>query len=226
MQNCYFYYKVKIILRTKKISGLVFVPSLKLLILCFATMKWVFTVAFMIAILATMAVVSAVDMLPEAEARKKASGTYTQKFGLATKAIVCGDRLCSEVGADNTPNVSATGKHMNQESHDAMRAHDDSMKKEQRGDMSKKHHGTTSSETITGAVLKSNNFDRNAGVVTVVIDSFDDGKIKIDVPHFNEIDMVIVDGEEWDDAYVHGKTVKVYFHAGAEKIEIIGNVLG
>jgi len=56
-----------------------------------------------------------------------------------------------------------------------------------------------------------------------LIDAFDDGEIKIDTPQFDTIDMVIVDGEEWDDAYVHGNTVKVYFLAGAEKIEIIGN---
>ena len=56
-----------------------------------------------------------------------------------------------------------------------------------------------------------------------IIDAFDDGSIKIDASQLSIVDMVLVDGEEWDDAYVHGNMVKVYFLAGAEKIEIIGN---
>jgi len=35
--------------------------------------------------------------------------------------------------------------------------------------------------------------------------------------------MVIVDGEEWDDAHIDDNDVKFYFFAGIEKIEIIGN---
>jgi len=90
------------------------------------------------------------------------------------------------------------------------------------GDHGNKKHGS-SSDSITGAVLKSNSFDRGTGTITILIDAFDDGKIKIDIPQINTVDMVIVDGEEWDDAYVEGNTVKVYFLDGAEKIEIIGN---
>lgn len=71
--------------------------------------------------------------------------------------------------------------------------------------------------------MQSNIFDRTSDTVTVVIDAFDDGSIKISVPQFSTVDMVLVDGEEWDDAYIHGSMVKVYFLTGAEKIEIIGN---
>ena len=60
-------------------------------------MKRVFSVTFMIAILATMAVVSGMEMMPEAEAFKKGQGVYNSKYGSATKGIVCGDRLCSEI---------------------------------------------------------------------------------------------------------------------------------
>ena len=354
----------------------------KLLILVFIVMKQVFAVTFMIAMLATMAVVTAVEILPEADAKKKASGTYTKKYGSATKGVVCGDRLCSEVGKDVTPNISATGKYMNQdydeymkdddserhdgdmkehdeymkdhdserhdgdmkehdeymkdddserhdgdmkehdeymkdddserhdgdmkehdeymkdddsERHDGdMKEHDEYMKDDDSerhdgdmkehdeymkdhdserhdgdmkehdeymkdhdserhdGDMkehdeymkdddSERHDGDMKehdeymkdhdserkdrkmSETITGAVLKSNTLDSDSGTITIVIESFDDGIIKIDTSQLDSIDMIIVDGEEWDDVHIYQDKVKVYFKAGAEKIEIIGN---
>ncbi|NNL59419.1 MAG: hypothetical protein HKP31_08180, partial [Nitrosopumilus sp.] len=59
-------------------------------------MKKQLTVAFSIAILLTFAVVGSIDVLQTADATK-ASGTPTQKYGSATKSIVCGDKLCSEV---------------------------------------------------------------------------------------------------------------------------------
>ena len=152
-----------------------------------------------------------VGMQIESVDAKKAQGTYNQKYGSATKNMVCGDRLCSETGQDESTNVSETGKYMEESTHD------DSAKDHG----NKKYSG--SSDSITGAVLKSNIFDRASNTVTVLIDAFDDGEIKIDTPQFDTVDMVIVDGEEWDDAYVDGNTVTVYFLAGAEKIEIIEN---
>ena len=66
---------------------------------------------------------------------------------------------------------------------------------------------------------------RNNGGINQCI--HDDGKIKLNLPSgISEAFMVIVDGEEWNDAYIDGNHVKVYFHAGAEKIEIIGNSSG
>ena len=171
----------------------------------------------------TLIAVTMVGLQIESVDAKKAQGTYQQKHGLATKHLVCGDRLCSEVGMDATPNVSQTGKHMEKLDYryammaDAPKKHGDSMK-----DHGDKKHGSTS-DSITGAVLQSNSFDRASGTVTVVIDAFDDGSIKINVPQLSTVDMVLVDGEEWDDAYIHGNMVKVYFLAGTEKIEIIGN---
>jgi len=152
-----------------------------------------------------------VGMQIESVDAKKAQGVHNQKYGSATKNIVCGDRLCSETGHDVSTNVSANTKYMEKSTRN------DSM-----GDHGNKKHGS-SSDSITGAVLKSNSFDRGTGTITILIDAFDDGKIKIDIPQINTVDMVIVDGEEWDDAYVEGNTVKVYFLDGAEKIEIIGN---
>ncbi|KER06343.1 hypothetical protein AAA799E16_00855 [Marine Group I thaumarchaeote SCGC AAA799-E16] len=169
----------------------------------------------------TLIAVMMVGLQIESVDAKKAQGTYNQKYGKANAGIVCGDRLCSEV--NQGPNVSDTGKYMAKSDYgyammdDSSKKHGDSMK-----DHSYKKQGS-SSDSITGAILKNNIFDGASGTVTVVIDAFDDGSIKINVPQLSTVDMVLVDGEEWDDAYVHGNMVKVYFYAGTEKIEIIGN---
>ena len=66
--------------------------------------------------------------------------------------------------------------------------------------------------------------DKRAGVIAISIQSQDDGKIKLDIPSaIKDVFMVLVDGEEWDDAYVNGDKVNVYFYAGTEQIEIIGD---
>ena len=61
-------------------------------------------------------------------------------------------------------------------------------------------------------------------IVTVSINAQNDGKIVSSLPHsIQDVFMVIVDGEEWDDAHIDDNDVKFYFFAGIEKIEIIGN---
>ena len=159
----------------------------------------------MISILATMAVVTAIDMIPYAEA-KKGQGVYNQKYGSGTKGIVCGDRLCSEVGSESS---------QSQTSKDKMKS----------PTIAPKHIGGISIDSIKGATLNNANVDRQSGIATISVDATDDGKITVNLlGTIKDVFMVIVDGEEWDDAYVHGGQVKVYFHAGTEKIEIIGNV--
>ena len=66
-------------------------------------MKKVFSAIFMIGLLATMTVVGAVNIVPEAEAFQKGKGVSNSKYGSATKAIVCGDMLCSEKYPNETP---------------------------------------------------------------------------------------------------------------------------
>ena len=58
-----------------------------------------FIILFSIVILLTFTVVTSIDVLPTADATK-AKGTSTQKYGTATKSIVCGDRLCSEISSN------------------------------------------------------------------------------------------------------------------------------
>ena len=170
-------------------------------------MKRVFSVTFMIAILVTMAVVTTVAHMPDAEAFQKGQGVYNSKHGSATKGIVCGDRLCSEIGQVKSSDVSAM-----------------KTKSPQHTPMS---IGAISVDSVTGATIKDTMIDKQSEAVIVSIDAHDDGKIMLNLPStVSDVFMVIVDGEEWDDAYIDENEVKIYFYAGAEKIEIIGNVLG
>ena len=178
-------------------------------------MKRVFSVVFMIAILSTMAVVAAIDALPDAEARKKSQGTLNPKYGSDTKRIVCGDMLCSEIA-----HGKSAQSHMKDKSDSAHGAKDMSTPV-------RTQVGPVSIDSIYGASIQNTDVNRHSGTVTVSLNAVDDGKVKVNVPSMiKDVFMVLVDGEEWDDAFVEGNQVKVYFHAGAEKIEIIGNVIG
>ena len=171
-------------------------------------MKSVFSVTFMIAILATMTVVSGVEMMPEAEAFKKGQGVYNPKYGSATKGIVCGDRLCSEIA--NTKSSSGMSYPQKNSSSSVVT-----------------YTGSDLVESISGAIMIDTAVDKKSGTMVISINAQDDGKINLNLPSaINEAYMVIVDGEEWDDAYIDGNHIKVYFHAGTEKIEVIGNSSG
>ena len=169
-------------------------------------------VAFMISILATMAVVTGVDMIPEAEALKKGKGVDLPKYGSGTKGIVCGDQLCSEVGHKKSSTTLDTMKKHTSKS-DTMMYPSASMSK-----------GGISVDSIRGATVIDTSVDSQSGIVVVSLDAVDDGKVIVNLPSmFKDVFMVIVDGEEWDDAFIEGNQVKVYFYAGTEKIEIIGD---
>ena len=166
-------------------------------------MKQNVSVTFMIAILATMSVVAVIDTIPEAEA-KKGQGVYNQKYGSQTDNIVCGDRLCSEI---DDKSDSAEPRTI-----------------EKKSTSKSIQVGAISINSVVGATVTDAKLDKRAGIVTVSIQSQDDGKIKLDIPSaIKDVFMVLVDGEEWDDAYVDGDKVKVYFYAGTEQIEIIGD---
>ena len=167
-------------------------------------------VGFMVAILASMAIVAAIDMNPDAEARKKGQGVVNTKYGSATQGIVCGDMLCSEIAASEKPSQ----KH-SQKSESKMKV--PSMKITA---------GGITVDSITGATVMNTNINTQSGVVEISLDSTDDGKIIVNLPSkVKDVFMVIVDGEEWDDVYIYGNEIQIYFLAGTEKIEIIGNVL-
>ena len=78
--------------------------------------------------------------------------------------------------------------------------------------------------TITGASVTEASIDTSSKSIVIEINSFNDGTLMIN-PSTDVIDgifMVLVDGEEWDDAEINGSQVIVMFPAGTEEIEVIG----
>ncbi len=78
--------------------------------------------------------------------------------------------------------------------------------------------------TITGGSVTSAMFNSASKSLTINISSFNDGKLTVNpsTDAIRGIFMVLVDGEEWDDAEIMGNKVTVNFPAGTDKIEIIG----
>ena len=79
-------------------------------------------------------------------------------------------------------------------------------------------------ESVSGATVTGVSVDGNRATLTVMINANTDGTITLSPSSevISEIFMVIVDGEEWDDATINGNTVTIMFLEGAEKIELIG----
>ena len=77
---------------------------------------------------------------------------------------------------------------------------------------------------ISGGQVISATVNSNDNSVIINIDSDDDGTLTISPSTSTQsgIFMVLVDGEESDDAEINGNTVIVPFNAGTEQIEIIG----
>ncbi len=78
--------------------------------------------------------------------------------------------------------------------------------------------------TIEGGTVTDAKINMNDKSIILKINAPADGKLTLN-PSSKVIDgifLVLVDGEEWDDATINGNKVEVMFPAGAEKIEIIG----
>jgi len=77
---------------------------------------------------------------------------------------------------------------------------------------------------ISGGHVISATVNTNDNSVIINIDADDDGTLTINPSESTQsgIFMVLVDGEESDDAEINGNTVTVPFNAGTETIEIIG----
>ena len=84
--------------------------------------------------------------------------------------------------------------------------------------------GNCTSYDISGGHVISATVNSNDNSVIINIDSDDDGTLTISPSTSTQkgIFMVLVDGEESDDAEINGNTVIVPFNAGTEEIEIIG----
>jgi len=84
--------------------------------------------------------------------------------------------------------------------------------------------GNCTSYDISGGHVTSATVNTNDNSVIINIDADDDGTLTISPSTSTQkgIFMVLVDGEESDDAEINGNTVIVPFSAGTEQIEIIG----
>ena len=84
--------------------------------------------------------------------------------------------------------------------------------------------GNCTSYDISGGHVISATVNTNDNSVIINIDADDDGTLTISPSTSTQkgIFMVLVDGEESDDAEINGNTVIVPFNAGTEEIEIIG----
>ena len=78
--------------------------------------------------------------------------------------------------------------------------------------------------TITGGVVTSASINSNDNSIIIRINANEDGTLTLNPEKsiLNGIFMVLVDGEEWDDAEISDNNVTVNFLAGAQKIEVIG----
>ena len=78
--------------------------------------------------------------------------------------------------------------------------------------------------SISGGIVTGATVNTEDNSLIVMISANQDGVLTLN-PSKNVLDgafMVLVDGEEWDDAEINGNEITVMFLAGAEKIEIIG----
>ena len=84
--------------------------------------------------------------------------------------------------------------------------------------------GNCTSYDISGGQVTSATVNLDDNSVIININAMDDGILTISPSESTQkgIFMVLVDGEESDDAEINGNTVIVPFNAGTEQIEIIG----
>lgn len=176
-----------------------------------------FSVTVMVAMIATISTVAAVETISEVEALK-GQGVYNGQYGSATKGIVCGDMLCSEVAKEQATKSSD----------ESQTKTESSLSTSQPSLSASIQAGEISVDSIVGATIKDTEIDKQSGIVTVSINAHDDGMVMLNLDSaINDVFMVIVDGEEWDDVYLDDKNnIEIHLYAGTEKIEILGNVLG
>ena len=169
-------------------------------------MKRIFSVTVMVVILATMTTVVTTNTIPDADALK-GKGVDNGKYGSATKGIVCGDMLCSEIEQTET-------------------SHDSTTKIKSLPSAPTSQEGILV-DSVIGATMKDVKIDRQSGIVTVSVDAQNDGKMTVNLDStINDVFMVIVDDEEWDDVFMDENKIQIDFYAGTEKIEILGSILG
>jgi len=78
--------------------------------------------------------------------------------------------------------------------------------------------------SISGGMVTGASINNNDNSIIVRVSANEDGTLTLnpDESILKGIFMVLVDGQEWDDAEISGNEVTIMFPAGAEKIEVVG----
>ena len=153
----------------------------------------------------TLIAVMMIGMQIEFVDAKKSQGTYVQKYGSATKHIVCGDRLCSEVTVSKQSSTITT----------------EPTKTSMCNRSSIQTESNCLSFSINSGTVKNSSYDNISGSTTIQIQTTNDGQITINTAL--DTAFILVDGEEWDDVIVSDSSTIIEFLAGTETIEIFGN---
>jgi len=77
--------------------------------------------------------------------------------------------------------------------------------------------------SITGGSVTGGKINAGTSIIVNIM-STEPGKITLSPTSdvFSGLELVLVDGEQWDDVSVDGDDIMIYFPAGAEQVEIIG----
>ena len=153
------------------------------------------TLVLTLALVATMTTVAITDSLPEAEAMKSAGNPTTQS-GSETRHIVCGDRLCSEI-SDQKKTIQDRCAH-NKILIERM----------------------CSGISTTSADVNAFTYSSSKKIITISLDSNENGNIQLNIPHTDRNIIVFVDGEEWDDVLHIWNVLNIEILEGTENIEI------
>ena len=163
----------------------------------------------------TLIAVMMIGMQIESVDAQKSQGTYNLKYGSATKNIVCGDRLCSEVDMPKQSTTVTTEPTITTNSQTTVNTCSSN---------SIQMESNCLKFNINGAVVKSSTFDESSGSTTIQIHATDDGKLTINASSsILDTIFVLVDGEESNDIIINGSRITIEFFAGTETIEIFGN---
>jgi len=153
----------------------------------------------------TLIAVMMVGMQIEPVDALKSHGTHIQKYGSATKHIVCGDRLCDE---ENTPKQSPD---ITTEPTKTSMCNRNSIQME----------SSCMSFNIDGGTVKGSTYDNMSGSTTIQIQTANDGHITINTAL--DTAFILVDGEEWNDVIISDSSTVIEFFAGTETIQIFEN---
>ena len=74
--------------------------------------------------------------------------------------------------------------------------------------------------STTSADVNAYTYDSSKKIITISLDSNENGDIQLSIPHTNNNIIVFVDGEEWDDVLHIWNLLNIEIFEGTENIEI------